>query len=127
MPAHKPEELLELFVQALNSADLDALVALYEPQACLEHQPGQVATGTQAIREALSSLLAINPKLTLEVRNLNQTNEIALTSANWHLTGLGPNDTTVNMRGQGLEVSRRQPDGTWLFLIDNPFGLGLDG
>jgi uncharacterized protein (TIGR02246 family) len=127
MPAHKPEELDELFVQALNSGDLDALVALYEPQACLEHQPGQVAIGTQAIREALSGLLTMNPKLTLEVKSLNQTSDIALTSANWHLTSLGPDDTTVNMRGQSVEVSRRQPDGTWLFLIDNLFGLGWDG
>jgi uncharacterized protein (TIGR02246 family) len=127
MPAHKPEELDELFAQALNSGDLDTLVALYEPQACLEHQPGQVAIGTQAIREALTGLLAMNPKITLEVKNLNQTSDIALTSANWHLTGLGPNDTTVNMRGQSVEVSRCQPDGTWLFVIDNPFGLGWDG
>ncbi len=66
MPAHKPEELDELFAQALNSGDLDALVALYEPQACLEHQPGQVATGSQAIREALTGLLAMSPKITLE-------------------------------------------------------------
>jgi hypothetical protein len=41
MPAHKPEELHELFAQALNSGDLDTLVALYEPQVCLEHQPGK--------------------------------------------------------------------------------------
>ncbi len=41
MPAHKPEELDELFAQALNSGDLDALVDLYEPQACLEHQRGK--------------------------------------------------------------------------------------
>jgi len=127
MPAHKPEELDELFAQALNSGDLDALVALYEPQACLEHQPGQVAIGTQAIREALTGLLAMNPKITLEVKNLNQTSDIALTSGNWHLSGLGPDDTTVNMRGQSVEVSRCQPDGTWLFVIDNPFGLSWDG
>jgi uncharacterized protein (TIGR02246 family) len=127
MPAHQPEELPELFARGVNSGALDALVALYEPQACLEHQPGQVVTGTQAIREALSGFLAMDPKLTLEVKTLNQTNDIALTSANWHLTGLGPNDTTVNMRGQSVEVSRRQHDGTWLFLIDNPFGLGWDG
>jgi ketosteroid isomerase-like protein len=88
----------ELFVQALNSGDLDALVALYEPQICFEHQSEQVATGTQAIREALSSLLSMNPKITLEVKKLNQTSDIALTSANWHLTSLGPDDTTVNIR-----------------------------
>ena len=124
MPAHKPEELDELFTQAFNSGDLDALVALYEPQACINPEPGQVATGTQAIREAWSGFLAMNPKLTLEVKNLNQTSDIALTTGNWHLTGTGPDGSPVDMRGQSVEVSRRQPDGTWLFLIDNPFGLG---
>jgi uncharacterized protein (TIGR02246 family) len=127
MPAHKPEELDELFTQALNSGDLDALVALYEPEGCINPEPGQVATGTQAIREALSGFLAMNPKLTLEVKNLNQTSDIALTTGNWHLTGTGPDGSPVDMRGQSVEVSRRQPDGTWRFVIDNPFGLGWDG
>jgi ketosteroid isomerase-like protein len=127
MPAHQPEELPELFARGVNSGALDALVALYEPQACLEYPPGQVATGTQAIREALRGLLAMNPTLTLEAKTLNQTNGIALGSANWHLTATGPDGNPVDMKGQSVEVSRRQPDGTWRFLIDNPFGLGWDG
>jgi hypothetical protein len=65
----------------------------------------------------------MNPKITLEVKKLNQSSNIALTSANWHLTDLGPDDTTVNIRDQSVEVSWRQPDGTWLFLIDNPLAL----
>jgi uncharacterized protein (TIGR02246 family) len=127
MPAHQPEELDQLFVQAFNSGDVDALIALYEPEASFNPEPGQVVTGTQAIREALGNFLAMNPKLTLEVKNLNQSSDIALTSANWHLTATGPDGNPVDMRGQSVEVSRRQPDGTWRFVIDNPFGLGWDG
>ncbi len=127
MPAHQPEELDQLFAQAFNSGDVDALVALYEPEASFNPEPGQVVTGTQAIREALGNFLAMNPKLTLETKNLNQTNDIALTSANWHLTATGPDGNPVDMRGQSVEVSRHQPDGTWRFVIDNPFGLGWDG
>ena len=126
MPARKPEELDQLFTQAFNSGNLDALVALYEPQACFEHQPGQTATGIQAIRETLSGFLAMKPKLALEVKTLNQTGDIALTTANWHLTGTDPDGNAMDMRGQSVEVSRRQPDGTWRFVIDNPFGLGWD-
>ena len=33
----------------------------------------------------------------------------------------------VGMRGQSVEVSRHHPDGTWSFVIYNPFGLGWDG
>ena len=46
MPARNPEELVRLFSEALNSGNLDALVALYEPQATLTPEPGQVVTGT---------------------------------------------------------------------------------
>jgi hypothetical protein len=28
----------------------------------------------------------------------------------------------VSMSGNGIEVVRRQSDGTWLFVIDNPAG-----
>jgi uncharacterized protein (TIGR02246 family) len=66
MPIHKPEELPELAVQAINSGDVDTLVALFEPQACMIPEPGQVVAGAQAIREALSGFLAMKPKLTQE-------------------------------------------------------------
>ena len=33
MPARNPVEIDTLFVNALNAGDLDALIALYEPQA----------------------------------------------------------------------------------------------
>ena len=68
MPARNPEELDRLFSDALNSGNLDALVALYEPQATLTPEPSQVVTGTQAIREALSAFVAVKPTLTLEVK-----------------------------------------------------------
>jgi uncharacterized protein (TIGR02246 family) len=90
MPAHKPEELPELYGQALNSGNLDALVALFEPQACMSPEPGQVVAGAQAIREALRGFLTMKPKFTQEVKTLTQTSDIALSTANWHLTATGP-------------------------------------
>jgi uncharacterized protein (TIGR02246 family) len=120
MPAHKPEELPELYVQALNSGDLDALVALFEPEACISPAPGQVVAGAQAIREALSAFLAMKPKLTQEVKTLNQTSDIAISTANWHLTGTGPDSNPVDVRGQSVAVLRRQSDGTWSLALITP-------
>jgi uncharacterized protein (TIGR02246 family) len=123
MPAQNPEELDRLFSEALNAGNLEALVALYEPQATLTPAPGQVVTGAQAIREALSAFVALKPTLTLEVKTLAQTGDIALTSAKWALAGTGPDGKHTTMSGYSVEVSRRQPDGRWLFVIDTPWGL----
>src|SRR3954447_24201319 len=53
MPAMELEHMHGLFGQAFNAADLEALMALYEPHAALIPQPGTVAQGTPAVRDAL--------------------------------------------------------------------------
>lgn len=44
---------------------------------------------------------------------------IALLSGNWRLTGHGP-DGDITMWGTFANIGRRQPDGTCLYLLDNP-------
>ena len=122
MPAMNPTELDQQFSEALNSGDLEALIALYEPNASFTPEPGEEVHGGEAIREALTGFLAMKPNLTLENKTLAQTNDIALCTANWHLTGTGP-EGPIDMSGQSVEVARKQADGSWLFIIDNPLGL----
>jgi ketosteroid isomerase-like protein len=62
MPARNPEDLGNLFQEAILAGDLDAVIALYESGAA--------------------------------------------------------------MPGRAIEVARRQADGTWLYVIDDPFTLG---
>lgn len=123
MAAHTPEELDVLFANAINAGDIEAVIKLYEPGACLMPEPGQVASGMTAIREALGGLLAMKPQIKLDVKKLAETGGIALTTSKWVLEGTGPDGKPVKIEGQSAEVSRRQPDGTWLFVIDNPHGL----
>jgi len=123
MPARKPEELDVLFVQAFNAGDIEAMMKLYEPAASLTPQPGQIVSGTKALREALSGFVARKPRMTLEARTLAEAGGIALTTSKWVLEGTGPDGKPMKAEGQSAEVARRQPDGTWLFVIDNPHGL----
>ena len=78
MPARTPEESPRLWAENFVAGDLDALIALYEADATLVARPGEVVTGTDAIREDLSALLATQPTFNLEVRKVLQTGDIAL-------------------------------------------------
>ncbi|HAF12136.1 MAG TPA: hypothetical protein DCK99_00285 [Blastocatellia bacterium] len=40
----------------------------------------------------------------------------------WTLTGTDPSGGAVEMAGQTSDVVRRQPEGTWLLVIDIPYG-----
>jgi uncharacterized protein (TIGR02246 family) len=123
MPAQSPEQLDQLFSEALNAGNLDALMQLYEPEAALKPQPGQVAQGASAIRESLGGFLAMKPTISLRAKTVVQTGDLALVFAKWNLKGTGPDGKPVEMSGQSAEVARRQADGTWLYAIDTPWGL----
>jgi ketosteroid isomerase-like protein len=42
--------------------------------------------------------------------------------SDWTLSGTDPNDNAVELAGRTSDVARRQLDGNWVFVIDNPFG-----
>ena len=101
---------------------MDSLVALYETDATLVAQPGEVVRGTEAIRIALRAFLATRPTFNLEVRKILQAGDIALSFADWTLRGTGPDGAPIEMAAQTSDVLRRQPDGSWRIVIDNPYG-----
>ena len=105
--ARQPEDLDRLFLERANAGDVEGVVDLYEPDAVLAFPPGRLAAGRRAIREVYADLLAGRPRLTGAIRPAIRNGDIAITS-------------TARASNATVEVARRQPDGTWLWLIDQP-------
>ena len=122
MPARKPEECDMLLIEAVHKGDLEAAIALYEPNASYVLDSGQVITGRAAIREVFQGYLTLKPKFTMEVSVARSGGgNLALTGSTWSVTGIEAGKP-FTMSGKSVEVVRRQRDGTWLFVIDNPHG-----
>ena len=124
MPARSPDEAHLLFAEAFAAHDLESAMALYEPQAALVPQPGEIVTGTEVIREALGTFLLWNRGSTLKSGKPLERATSRLFSPTAPRRGTGPDRETVSMSGQTSDVLRQQPDGSWLFVIDNPYGHG---
>ena len=122
MSVQSPRQFDEHFAKAFNAADADAVLALYEPDATLIPQPGQVTRGHTAIRYALQQFLAL--KGTMQVRSVFVIHGpgVALMRGQWKLTGTGPDGKPIEMNGQSVEVARQPPSGDWLLAVDHPFG-----
>ena len=69
----------------------------------------------------------MKPTLQLGALNVVLAGDIALSIANWTMTGTAPDGSPVKMQGTTSDVLRRQADGTWLFVIDNPWGSAILG
>ena len=122
MPARSPEEVHQLWESAMNAGDLEAVLELYEPAATVVPQPGQVVTGTDAIREVMSGFLALQPRFELRQRQVLVTGDVALLMSEWTMQATGPDGSPVQMTATTSDVARRQADGSWRFAIDNPYG-----
>jgi ketosteroid isomerase-like protein len=121
MPARSPEETHAVLAEAFNNGDLDALVQVYEENAVLVAPPDELlATGREEIREALAPTIALKPSARIEVVKKLQSDGLALTQARWSLAGTDAQGRRVEFAGEGSIVSRRQPDGSWRIVLDNP-------
>ena len=94
-----PEDLHKLFATALNSGDLDALVALYTSDGFLMARSGP-ARGISAIRKALADYVAMKPTIQLTTRRIVQVEDTALLVADWRFHGTtsdGGNVCTIQL------------------------------
>ena len=121
MTVWHPEEMNPAFAAAVNSGDVENLLALYEPDALLAPRPGERARGADEMRVALEGLLALGG--TMESRNVYcmQVEDIALLQGEWRLVATLPDATPLELTSRTAEVVRRQPDGSWLYVIDHAF------
>lgn len=108
--AATPEDLTRLFVERSNAGDADGVAELYEPDAVIAFPPGEVTVGREAIRELWRSVLTDRPHFTPEPPLPT------LISGELALTSTPPSDGA----GARAQVVRRQADGRWLRVLDQP-------
>ena len=108
--ARQPEDLTRLFVELVNAGDAEGLAELYEPDAVVAFPPGQLTVRREAIRKLYEQMVASRPQFTLEAPLTTlRTGDIALTATR-----------ATDEAGARAQVVRRQPDGTWLRVLDRP-------
>ncbi len=61
----------------------------------------------------------------LQTTGVIESGGLAVVYGEWSLTGgTDPDGNPVNLEGRSTEAMRRQPDGSWLDVVDDPFSRG---
>jgi uncharacterized protein (TIGR02246 family) len=120
--AQTPQACDELFVKYMNSGDIDALVSLYEPTGTLMQSDGTRLIGQSAIRAHFTPILRRHPTITSNVVKIVQTQDedLAMLYNNWHVSIRRENGELAEISGKAIELVRRQSDGSWRFVFDDP-------
>ena len=108
--AAQPEDITRLFIELANAGDAEGLAALYEPDAVVAYPPGKTTVGLDAIRALYEQMLAHTPHFEQETPLPTlRIGDLALTAT-----------PAKDEAGARAQVARRQPDGTWLRILDRP-------
>ena len=122
-----PEDCDRAFAACVRARDLDGLVALYESDARYVRRDGTFATGHAEIRALLQSLTRVATEIDMHIVSMVALEGIAVVYNDWTTRVVIEDGRMRETTGQAIEVVRRQPDGRWLFAIDDPFGRSREG
>ena len=124
MAAKTPEDVDRLFEERVNAGDVDGVLALYESGATLVMPEGDL-TNPAAFRESTKQMIASQLRVQLKVTKVVCVEEdLAVLYNDWNGSMKGTDGQPTELNGKALEVVRRQMDGTWRFVVDDPWARG---
>ena len=117
-----PEHAVELLDRAFNEGDIDAVLGFYEAAAVVVIEPGKLARGSEELRNFFARVVRSGTSAKQLRTHVIEADGLALFLSRWTLrTGTG-NPDAPSQTFVATTVFRKQSDGTWKVLIDNPLG-----
>jgi ketosteroid isomerase-like protein len=109
------------YVDAMNAGDAVTLHDIYTARGVVVPRPGYPLAGADRVA-ATEHVMGLGVPMEARLRHAYVVDDIALLVVDWSFRGTAPDGTSVDMSGTAADVVRRDPDGTWRYLVDNPFG-----
>lgn len=116
---------IEKMVKAFHSKDIDGVLTTYEDGAIVMFEPQKPVSGKDNLKMAFTQFATMNPKFTFTGHEIYISGNIATHIAPWTMVGQMPDGSKIEQSGLSIAVLRKQADGTWLMIQDNPSGQFL--
>jgi len=118
-------DTVQRMTAAFQEGDIEGVMSSYELGAVVVFEPGKPVSDPAALREAFAQWFAFQPRFTYAGHEVFATGDLAVHIAPWTMQGTTPDGEPINASGLSVAVLRRQPDGRWLLVIDDPYGQHL--
>ena len=123
--ALRPEDPDYLLAHAFNDRDVAAVEELYERDSITRHLPEQgseTGPGSALVSGLIEAARGSQQRMNMAVLQVTQVGDIALLFSQWSVTGHDADGAPISINHRGCEITRRQHDGRWKFVIDVPGG-----
>lgn len=113
---------IDAMTSAFHRGDIPGIMRTYEPSAVVVGQPGVPVEGDEPLRALFAGFIAAKAHFTFGDHEVIVASDVALHLTPWTMTGVAPDGSAITSAGLSVAVLRRQADGSWRMVIDNPFG-----
>lgn len=117
--------VIEKMTASFQTGDIDAVMQTYEPSATIAFEPGKPISDLKQARMMFEGASTMKPTFAYEGHEVIVEGRTAVHLAPWTMTATGPDGSKIEQSGLSVAVLRRQPDGSWRMVIDNPHGQRL--
>lgn len=117
--------VVERMTEAFHNSDIEGVMASYEDKATVLFEPDSPVSDPAVIREMFQGLFTMKPHFSYSGHEVVVTGDTAVHFAPWTMTGKSPDGADIKQSGLSVAVLRKQADGSWLMVIDNPHGQRL--
>ncbi|MGW6569651.1 YybH family protein [Streptomyces sp. NPDC054975] len=130
--AKTPDQLLQLLGERIKAKDVDGIIALHEPEAAIVNWDGSIIRGHKEIRAFYIDWFKSDPVLTVNPRQTvlaggkrtgdgKVRNRSAAIMGDYSLEQNAADGTRERFTGNFCDTVQEQPNGTWLYIQDNPY------
>jgi ketosteroid isomerase-like protein len=121
----EPEGVIPSLIERFNARNIDAMMALYAPEAVFVAQDGRTITDRIEIAAQFQRDMSLGLPLKANVRHVFVGGDTAQIVVDWWIVGRGPDGKDVHLAGSASDIVRRGADGLWRYIIDNNQGTAV--
>ena len=116
---------IDHMTSGMHTMDIGEVMSTYEKDCAVAFQPGSPTVGADKVRGAFLQSFAVKPRFKFGNHEVLVVGDIALHLAPWKMSGTAPDGKALQEKGLSVAVLRKQADGKWRMVIDNPHGERL--
>ena len=121
----EPEDVIPSLMARFNSRQVEAMMALYAPEAVFIANDGRTITDRREIAVQFQRDMRLGLPLKATVRHVFVGGDTAQIVVDWSIDGKGPAGEDVHLGGSASDIVRRGADGRWRYIIDNNQGTAV--
>ena len=119
-----PNEADDYFLEAVRNGDVKTAMTCFDPEAIYIDKDGNTITGFTNIEKVVANLCKMKPDIKVYEHQMAPVgNDMMYWLDKWTMKATGPDGKPFEMKGASANMMRRNADGHWLWLVDNPFAL----